>query len=115
MKSKQKMIENSNRDPEYLTIFLCAILAILGGTAKELSKFDTAFDIRRFFSNIFISGFSGLLIGLFAPDFEHKNWVMFAAGISGVAGIAFLDYCFDILKLVIRQAVKVNENKKDKE
>ncbi len=108
MRSK---MENGSREPEYLTLFLCFILALLGGTAKELSKLDTEFQWRRFLSNVFISGFCGIIIGLFAPDFEHKNWIMAAAGVSGVAGIAFLDYCFDILKTVVNHIAKVNSDK----
>lgn len=108
------MIENNSRDPEYLTIFLCFLLAILGGTAKELSKFDTAFNWRRFLSNVFISGFCGIMVGLFAPDFEHKNWLMAAAGISGTAGIAFLDYCYEILKAIVKNLANHIDNNKSK-
>ena len=67
------MIENGNRDPEYLTLFLCFILAVLGGTAKELSKIDECFTWKKFESNIFIADLFVIIIGLFAPDYEHKN------------------------------------------
>lgn len=100
-------IDNGNREPEYLTLFLCFLLALLGGTAKELSKLDEGFTWRTFFANVFISGFAGILVGLFAPDFEHKNWIMAAAGISGVLGISFLSFCGDILKLIITNLANI--------
>lgn len=100
-------MDSGNRNPEYLTIFLCFILALLGGTAKELSKLEDAFQWRRFFANVFVSGFCGIIIGLFAPDFEHKNWIMACAGLSGVAGISFLDFCSDVLKMMIKRAANV--------
>lgn len=101
-------MDNGTREPEYLTLFLCFILALLGGTAKELSKMEECFEWRRFFSNVFVSGFCGILIGLFSPEFEHKNLIMFAAGISGVCGIAFLDFCVDVLKTIITKSVDIN-------
>ncbi len=99
------MEDSGAKYPETLTVFLCFILALLGGTAKELSKKEEEFEWKRFFKNIFISGFCGIIIGLFAPDFDHKNWIMACAGVSGVAGIAFLDFCFDVLKTVIGKAI----------
>lgn len=104
------MIENGDRNPEYLTLFLCFILAILGGTAKELSKIDECFTWKKFGANVFIAGFCGLMIGLFAPDFEHKNWIMCAAGISGVMGIAFLNFCEEILKDIIQNIANNHVN-----
>ena len=102
-----------------MTLFLCFILAVLGGTAKELSKIDECFTWKKFGSNVFIAGFCGIMIGLFAPDFEHKNWIMCAAGISGVMGIAFLNFCEELLKEVISNIAhnhidKVNTKKKEK-
>lgn len=105
------MIENGDRNPEYLTLFLCFILAILGGTAKELSKIDECFTWKKFGANVFIAGFCGIMIGLFAPDFEHKNWIMCAAGISGVMGIAFLNFCEEILKDIISNIANNHINK----
>ncbi len=96
-------------EPEYLTLMMCFILALLGGTARELSKQEECFSWRRFLSNIFVSSFCGILIGLFAPDFDHKNWVMAAAGIAGTAGVSFLDFCWDVLQSII---TKMAENKK---
>lgn len=103
------MDNNGAKYPEVLTVFLCFILALLGGTAKELSKKEEEFEWRRFSKNVFISGFCGIIIGLFAPDFEHKNWIMACAGISGVAGIAFLDFCFEVFKTIIHKAVDVTD------
>jgi len=43
------MLENSNNtghEPEYLAIFMCTILAALGGVAKELSNFESCFNKR---------------------------------------------------------------------
>lgn len=100
-------MDNGTREPEYLTLFLCFILALLGGTAKELSKMEECFEWRRFFANVFISGFAGIIIGLFAPDFQNKNWLMAAAGIAGVAGISFLDFCIDVLKTVLTKSVAI--------
>lgn len=94
-------MDTNPHEPEYLTVFMCFVLAMLGGTAKELSNFEASFNAKRFFSNIFVAGFSGLLVGLLAPDFEHKNWIMFVSGLSGVLGISFLDYCGEILKTLI--------------
>ena len=90
-----------NANPEYMTMFFCVILALLGGTARELSKEDERFEWKRFFSRIFTSAFSGVLIGLFAPDFEHKNWIMALAGVAGLAGPLFTEECIKILKMVM--------------
>jgi len=98
------MLENSNNtghEPEYLAIFMCAILAALGGIARELSNFEACFNLRRFLSNIFISSFSGIIIGLFLPDFDHKNWVLAAAGCAGLCGCAIVDYLVAIFKTII--------------
>ena len=101
------MNEPNNHYPEVLTVFLCFILALLGGTAKELSKKEEEFEWRRFFKNIFVSGFCGIIIGLLAPDFEHKNWIMAASGIAGLSGVAFLDFCVEVLKTIIIKTANV--------
>ena len=97
------MIEHNNtgHEPEYLAIFMCAILAALGGIARELSNFEACFNLRRFLSNIFISSFSGIIIGLFVPDFDHKNWILAAAGVSGLCGCALMDYFTSIFKAIL--------------
>lgn len=110
------MDSNDSKYPEILTVFLCFILALLGGVAKELSKAEEEFAWHRFFKNIFVASFCGIIIGLFSVDFEHKNWILAAAAISGLAGISFLDFCVEVLKTVIAKSVAVNiehvENKK---
>ena len=88
-------------NPEDMTMFFCVILALLGGTARELSQENEKFEWKRFLSRIFTSAFSGVLIGLFAPDFEHKNWIMAFAGIAGLAGPLFTEECIKILKVVM--------------
>jgi hypothetical protein len=108
---KIEMQEQGAKYPEVLTVFLCFILALLGGTAKELSKSEEAFTWRNFLKNIFVSGFCGIIVGLFAPDFDHKNWIMVCAGISGVAGIQFLDFCTEILKTVIKKTIDAETKK----
>lgn len=102
------MNETNNHYPEVLIVFLCFILALLGGTAKELSKKEEEFKWSRFFKNIFVASFCGIIIGLFSVDFEHKNWILAAAAISGLAGISFLDFCVEVLKTVITKSVAVN-------
>lgn len=104
------MEENSTKYPEVLTVFLCFILALLGGTAKELSKREEEFEWKRALKNIFVSSFCGIIIGLFAPDFDNKHWIMACAGISGVAGIAFLDFCFEVFKTIVLKAVDGKRN-----
>lgn len=97
------MTEDSSKYSEILTIFLCFILALLGGTAKELAKVEDTFSWQKFFRNVFVAGFSGLIISLFAPDFEHKNWVIAFSGIAGFSGTVFLDFAFEVLKETIRK------------
>lgn len=97
------MLENNNHEPELLAVILCGVLACAGGIARELSNFDSCFNLRRFLGNLFISAFSGVIIGLFLPDFEHKNWVLAAAGCSGLCGCAIVDYFIAIFKSVIQQ------------
>ena len=98
------MLENNNtgHEPEYLVMFMACIIAMFGGICKELSNFESCFNVRRFFSNVLISGFCGLLVGLAAPEFEHKNLVMIAAGISGTMGISLVNYIADISRVVIK-------------
>lgn len=98
------MIENNNtgHEPEYLVIFMASIIAMLGGICKELSNFESCFNVKRFFSNVLISGFCGLLVGLAAPEFEHKNLVMICAGISGTMGISIINYVADLSKVIIK-------------
>lgn len=100
-------MDNGTREPEYLTLFLCFILALLGGTAKELSKMEECFEWRRFFANVFISGFCGILIGLLAPDFQSKHYIMFCAGLAGCMGLSFLDFCIDVFKTVVKKTVDI--------
>lgn len=98
-----------DRYSEVLTVFLCFILALLGGTAKELSKLEEQFTFRRFVKNVFVSGFCGILIGLVAPDFEHKNWIMIGAGVAGYSGTVFLDFCFEVMKSVIEKFTNIQK------
>lgn len=105
-------MDNGNREPEYLTIVLCFVLALFGGTARELAKTEENFKWRRFFSNLVTSGFCGLLIGLFAPDFEHKNWILICAGIAGFGGTQFLEFCTEVLKSAIRNSLNVKDDSK---
>ena len=92
------MLEHNNHEPEYLVLLMAMIIAMFGGIAKELANFETCFNIKKFFANIIISGFAGLLVGLTAPEFEHKNFVMIAAGISGTMGISIVNYCGELFK-----------------
>ena len=113
------MLHENNHEPEILAVVMAVIIAMFGGAAKELASFETCFNKKRFFSNIIVSGFAGLLVGLAAPEFEHKNFVMIAAGISGTMGISIVNYCGEILKAVLHhfasQAVGHNLDVKDKQ
>jgi len=95
-------MQESNHEPEILAVIMCGLLACAGGIARELANFDNSFNIKRFFGNLFISSFSGVMIGLFLPDFEHKNWVLAAAGCAGLCGCAIVDYFAAIFKAVIQ-------------
>lgn len=97
------MLEENNREPEFLAIVMAITIAMFGGVARELSHFDTCFNVKKFISNIVVSGFAGCLVGLAAPEFEHKNIVMIVAGISGTMGISIVNYCGEILKAVLKQ------------
>ena len=112
------MLENNNHEPELLAVIMAVIIAMFGGAAKELANFETCFNKKRFFSNIIVSGFAGLLVGLAAPEFEHKNFVMIAAGVSGTMGISIVNYCGELLKAILHhfasQAVGQNLDVKDK-
>ena len=98
------MLENNTigHEPEYLVMFMACIIAMFGGICKELSNFESCFNVGRFFSNVLISCFCGLLVGLAAPEFEHNNLVMIAAGISGTMGISLVNYIADISRVVIK-------------
>ena len=97
------MIENNNtgHEPEYLLILFSGLIALMGGVAKELSDFNSCFNLRKFLSNIFISFFSGVILSLFLNDFEHKTIVMGLAGCSGLMGCAIIDYLTAIFKAVM--------------
>lgn len=116
------MLENPNNghEPEYLLILFSGLLALMGGICKELSNFESCFSARRFFSNIFISFFSGVILSLFLNDFEHKTIVMGLAGCSGLMGIAIIDYLNNIFKAIllhiassaVGHKIKINEKEK---
>lgn len=116
------MLENNNHEPELFAVLTAIIIAMFGGAAKELANFETCFNKKRFFSNIIISGFAGLLVGLAAPEFEHKNFVMIAAGISGTLGISILNYAGELFKAILKhiassalgQQIDVKEHKEAK-
>lgn len=97
------MLENNTNghEPEYLLILFSGLVALMGGVAKELSDFNSCFNLRKFLSNIFISFFSGVILSLFLNDFEHKTIVMGLAGCSGLCGIAIIDYLTHIFKAVM--------------
>ena len=98
------MLENSNNtghEPEYLLILFSGLVALMGGVAKELSDFNSCFNLRKFLSNIFISFFSGVILSLFLNDFEHKTIVMGLAGCSGLCGVAIIDYLTHIFKAIM--------------
>ena len=116
------MLDNNDteHEPEYLLIIFSGIIALMGGVARELSDFNSCFNTRKFFSNIFISFFSGVILSLFLNDFEHKTIVMGLAGCSGLCGIAIIDYLTRIFKAlmlhaasqVIGHEVKIEEKTK---
>ena len=116
------MLENNNHEPELFAVLTAIIIAMFGGAAKELANFETCFNKKRFFSNIIISGFAGLLVGLAAPEFEHKNFVMIAAGISGTLGISILNYAGELFKAILKhiassalgQQIDVKEHEEEK-
>ncbi len=115
------MLENNNHEPELFAVLTAIIIAMFGGAAKELANFETCFNKKRFISNIIVSGFAGLLVGLAAPEFEHKNFVMIAAGVSGTLGISIINYCGEILKAILKHLassavghqIEVQEKKKE--
>lgn len=95
-------MDNQSHEPEYLLIVLSGIIALMGGVCKELSNFESTFSPRRFFSNIFISFFSGVLLSLFLNDFEHKTLVMGLSGCAGLMGVTIIDYLTDLFKVILR-------------
>ena len=96
------MLENNNHEPELLAVLAAVVIAMFGGAARELSNFETCFDKKRFFSNVIVSGFAGLLVGLAAPEFEHKNIVFIFAGISGTLGISIINYAGELVKAILK-------------
>jgi len=100
------MLDNNStgHEPEYLLIVFSGIIAMMGGVAKELSNFESCFNLRRFLSNIFISFFSGVILSLFLNDFEHKTIVMGLCGCAGLTGCAIVDYFTAIFKALIIHA-----------
>jgi hypothetical protein len=113
------MIENNNHEPELLAVLAAIVIAMFGGAARELSSFETCFNKKRFFSNVIVSGFAGLLVGLAAPEFEHKNFVFIAAGISGTLGISIINYAGELFKAILKhlasQAIGHQIEVKDKD
>lgn len=103
------MLENNNtgHEPEYLLIFLAFIIATCGGVIKEISNFESCFNKRRFFSNLIVSGFAGLLVGLFCQDFEHKTIILCLSGISGTVGVSLVNYLGDLLLVILHHTASV--------
>ena len=95
------MIEETNHEPELLAIIMCMLISCAGGVARELANFETKFNAKRFVSTLTTAAFSGMIIGLFLPDFEHKNWVLAASGMAGVVGVSILDYFAAIFKAIL--------------
>lgn len=98
------MIDNTNNtghEPEILAVFMCMILSCFGSIVKEMSNLDTCFNAKRFFANLLCASFSGMIIGCFVPDFDHKNWLFAAAGVAGLAGPAIFDYFINLFKIIL--------------
>lgn len=98
----EKMFENNNHEPELLAVLMCILISCAGGVARELANFETSFNVKRFISTLATASFSGMIIGLFLPDFEHKNWILALSGMSGVVGVSILDYFAIIFKAIVQ-------------
>lgn len=117
----RKMLENNNHEPELLAVLMCVLISCAGGIARELANFETCFNVKRFIGTLATASFSGMIIGLFLPDFEHKNWILALSGMSGVVGVSILDYFAAIFKVVIQhlassmtgQQIDIKEKKKE--
>ena len=95
------MLDETNHEPELLAVIMCMLISCAGGVARELSNFETHFSVKRFVSTLTTAAFSGMIIGLFLPDFEHKNWVLAVSGMSGVVGVSILDYFATVFKAIM--------------
>jgi len=72
---------------------IAILLAVAGGFARLLNiKDDTKFKWSRILSELFISGFSGLMVLMFArASGLSGDWLGVAAGMSGWVGPRILD------------------------
>jgi hypothetical protein len=85
--------------PLVLKLLSWGVLAGMGGAVKFISaslKNRDALSPRRFMllltANVFISGFSGLIMALvFSTLSPDRTWQLVAAGVGGYAGTQILD------------------------
>jgi hypothetical protein len=99
------MIDTNNNG--IFTIIMGVFIAILGASAKYLGGLHKSkFSHVIFWSNIFISGFIGLIIALVCDEFDVSiNLACVAAGIGGYAGHALMDRIAAKFELIIAKKI----------
>jgi hypothetical protein len=96
---------------------VCIILAVAGGFSRLLQKKDKSrIQWSRIFSELFVSGFSGLMLLLFARSFGLEgDWLGLVCGIAGYIGPRILDIVAKPVGKSIGIDIETNDSKDRKD
>jgi hypothetical protein len=92
-------MQSSEKPIDFIALLVTSFIALLGGIAKQLSDSEAQFLKRKFFSGLFISMFTGILIGFILPELDiSPNWGYALSGVAGWASTEILDAAAKVIK-----------------
>jgi apolipoprotein N-acyltransferase len=78
---------------DLLAALVQVIMAALGALARVLNKREESLQLTRTLGDLFVAGFTGLMLYWVASATELKGgWLYAASGIAGWAGPSVLDW-----------------------
>ena len=86
------------KENDKLTLLIQVGMAIMGTLARLLNKREVALRIGLVLSDVFVAGFTGILLFWLTRDMETEaGWVYALSGIAGWIGPKVLDKIMDLI------------------
>ena len=86
------------RENDKLTLLIQVGMAIMGALARLLNRHDTVLNIGLVLSDLFVAGFTGILLFWLTCSLETEpGWMFALSGIAGWIGPKALDKIMDLI------------------
>lgn len=104
------------KENDKLTLLIQVGMAIMGALARVLNKRDMVLRLGMVLSDLFVAGFTGILLFWLTRDLgTDAGWVYALSGIAGWIGPKALDKIMDLISKKTGIDLNGSTNKQDQE